>query len=219
VNGNIPGSIFIFNCGGGLKSIGIIEKRAVTRLNRVPKIRDSVSVDSVPVESRPEPATAPGTLPVDWDSVSRFKQPEDSLGYLLWQTAHGWMRRLNSELVAMGLTHLQMIALGSTAWLTRISGPPSQARLAKFCAMDPMLISKVVRTLEKKSAILRTPDPRDTRSRLLSVTEEGNRVILQCIPVIERAYEKFFSPVGENELQFHETLLQLFRSMKAVEGE
>ncbi|HEX3409173.1 MAG TPA: MarR family transcriptional regulator [Candidatus Binataceae bacterium] len=151
--------------------------------------------------------------------MSRFKEPEDSLGYLLWQTAHGWMRRLNSELLEMGLTHLQMIALGSTAWLTRISGPPSQARLAKFCAMDPMLISKVVRTLEKKRAIVRTSDPRDTRSKLLSVTDEGNRIILQCIPVIERAYEKFFAAVGESEPQFHDTLLKLFRSMKATEGE
>ena len=162
-------------------------------------------------------APTPATIPVDWDSVSRFKQPEDSLGYLLWQTAHGWMRRLNSELFEMGLTHLQMIALGSTAWLTGISGPPSQARLAKFCAMDPMLISKVVRTLERKNAIARTHDPSDTRSKLLSVTDEGNRIILRCIPVIERAYENFFAPVGEREPQFHDTLLHLFRSMKATE--
>jgi DNA-binding MarR family transcriptional regulator len=179
----------------------------------------ATDVDVGAVENRTGGAPAPATVPVDWDSVSRFKQPEDSLGYLLWQTAHGWMRRLNSELVAMGLTHLQMIALGSTAWLTRISGAPSQARLAKFCAMDPMLISKVVRTLEKKRAIARTPDPRDTRSRLLSVTDEGNRVILQCIPVIERAYENFFAPVGEHEPQLHDMLLRLFRSMKATEDE
>jgi DNA-binding MarR family transcriptional regulator len=158
-------------------------------------------------------------IAVDWDSVSRFKQPEDSIGYLLWQTAHGWMRRLNSELLEMGLTHLQMIALGSTLWLTRIGGAPSQARLAEFCAMDPMLISKVVRMLEKKRAIVRTLDPYDTRSKLLSVTDEGKRIILQCIPVIERAYEKFFAAVGENESQLHDMLLQLFRGMKVVEGE
>ena len=166
-------------------------------------------------------APGPARVPVDWDSVSRFKQPEESsLGYLLWQTAHGWMRRLNSgRLLAMDLTHLQMIALGSTAWLVRIGAPPSQARLAKFCAMDPMLISKVVRTLEKKQAIVRTPDPRDTRSKLLSVTDEGNRIILQCIPVIERAYEQFFAAVGESEPQLHDLLLQLFRSMKATEEE
>ena len=166
-----------------------------------------------------EDPTSPEITQVDWDSVSRFKEPEYSLGYLLWQTAHGWMRRLNGELVQMGLTHLQMIALGSTAWLTRISGPPSQAQLAQFCAMDPMLISKVVRTLEKKHAIVRTPDPRDTRRRLLSVTDEGTRIILKCIPVIERAYERFFAPVGEEEPQVHDALLRLFHSMKATEGE
>lgn len=170
-------------------------------------------------ESRAGDAPKAAAVPVDWDSVSRFKQPEDSLGYLLWQTAHGWMRRLNSELLELGLTHLQLIALGSTAWLTRSGGAPSQARLAKFCAMDPMLISKVVRTLEKKRAIVRTADPRDTRSKLLSVTDEGTRIILQCLPVIERAYEKFFAAVGEGEPQFHETLLRLFRSMRAVEEE
>ena len=27
---------------------------------------------------------------IDLDSVSRLKQPEDSIGYLQWQTAHGW---------------------------------------------------------------------------------------------------------------------------------
>ena len=168
-------------------------------------------------ESRESGAPQPAARPVDWDSVSRFKQPEDSLGYLLWQTAHGWMRRLNSELLEMGLTHLQMIALGSTAWLTRISGPPSQARLAEFCAMDPMLISKVVRTLEKKRAIVRTSDTRDTRRKLLSVTDEGVRIILECIPVIERAYEKFFAAVDADEPQFHDTLLRLFRSTKPRE--
>jgi DNA-binding MarR family transcriptional regulator len=189
------------------------------RLNRVAKTGDSERRELGATEAHTDGAMPSATTQVDWDSVSRFKEPEDSLGYLLWQTAHGWMRRLNSELVGMGLTHLQMIALGSTAWLTRISGPPSQAQLAQFCAMDPMLISKVVRTLEKKHAIVRTPDQRDTRRRLLSVTDEGTQIILKCIPVIERAYEKFFAPVGEGEPQLHDTLLRLFHSMKATEGE
>lgn len=183
------------------------------------KTGDSERAELGAMETHTDGTTPSVTTQVDWDSVSRFKQPEDSLGYLLWQTAHGWMRRLNSELLEMGLTHLQMIALGSTAWLTRISGPPSQAQLAQFCAMDPMLISKVVRTLEKKHAVLRTLDQRDTRRRLLSVTDEGTRIILKCIPVIERAYEKFFAPVGEGEPQLYDTLLRLFHSMKATEVE
>lgn len=151
---------------------------------------------------------------VDWDSVSRFKQPEDSLGYLLWQTAHGWMRRLNSALLEAGMTHLQYIVLGSALWITRNGKPPSQAKLAEFCAMDPMLISKVVRTLERKHAIRRTPDPRDTRSKLLTLTDEGVDIILRSIPLVERAYEEYFSVVGDAEKQFHETLMRLFRTLK-----
>ena len=151
---------------------------------------------------------------VDWDSVSLFKQPEDSLGYLLWQTAHGWMRRLNSALLEAGMTHLQYIVLGSALWITRNEKPPSQAKLAQFCAMDPMLISKVVRALERKHAIRRAPDPRDTRSKLLTLTDEGVEIILRCIPLVERAYEEYFSVISEEEKQLHGILMRLFRTLK-----
>jgi hypothetical protein len=100
-----------------------------------------------------------------WFSRSRIKRPEESLGYLLWQTAHGWMRFLNGALAETGMTHLQFIVLGSAAWLAHIGKPPSQARLAKFCAMDPMLISKAARMLERKRAVARAADPRDNRSK------------------------------------------------------
>ncbi len=182
-------------------------------VNKTPK----PSISDAP----PDMATVP-QMPVeaiDWDSVSRFKQPEDSLGYLLWQTAHGWMRRLNSSLLEAGMTHLQYIVLGSTLWLTRTAKPPSQARLAEFCAMDPMLISKVVRALERKHAIRRAPDPRDTRSKLLNLTDEGVAIILRCIPLVESAYEEYFTPVGGDEAQFHATLMRLFHAMKHDEGQ
>ncbi len=134
--------------------------------------KSGASVDVDVADSHTGETTRSPAVTVDWDSVSRFKQPEDSLGYLLWQTAHGWMRQLNGELLEMGLTHLQMIALGSTLWLTRIGGAPSQARLAKFCAeMDPMLISKVVRM--PRAEVRGTVRPRSARqfaAMLLSVT-------------------------------------------------
>jgi DNA-binding MarR family transcriptional regulator len=191
-----------------------VEKLKDTEVRDDGRERSSPAGDTPPVNEAP-----PATEQFDWNSVSRFKQPEDSLGYLLWQTAHGWMRRLNSEFVLLGITHLQMIALGSTLWLTRIGKPPSQVRLAEFCAMDPMLISKVVRALEKRRAITRTPDPHDTRSKLLTLTDEGRAIILQCIPIVERAYEQFFAPIGEQEPEFHAVLLRLFRSMKLGDAE
>jgi DNA-binding MarR family transcriptional regulator len=153
-------------------------------------------------------------VPFEWIKSARFKQPEDSLGYLLWQTAHGWMRLLNSTLVEIGMTHLQFIVIGSATWLMHVGKQPSQAKLAEFCAMDPMLISKVVRMLEKKGSIKRTADTRETRIKLVSLTEEGEAMLIRALPLIERAYDEFFSPLGEKEKDFRESLLRLFHPIK-----
>lgn len=149
-----------------------------------------------------------------WLARSRIKSPEESLGYLLWQTAHGWMRYLNGALAETGMTHLQLIVLGTAAWLAHIGKPPSQARVAEFCAMDPMLISKVVRMLEKKGAIERAPDPRDTRSKLLSLTRPGETMLREALPVIDRAYDEFFAPVLKDEEVFRAMLTRLFASIR-----
>jgi DNA-binding MarR family transcriptional regulator len=151
-----------------------------------------------------------------WISQSRFKQPEDTLGYLLWQTAHGWMRFLNNALVEIGMTHLQFVVLGSAAWLMHLGKAPSQARLAEFCAMDPMLISKVVRMLEKKGAIRRTADPRDTRIKLVSFTAAGEVMLLKALPVVERAYDEFFAPIARDQEQFRVLLQRLFANIRSA---
>lgn len=149
-----------------------------------------------------------------WINRSRIKRPEESLGYLLWQTAHAWMRFLNGALAETGMTHLQFIVLASAAWMVHIGKPPSQARLAEFCAMDPMLMSKVVRTLERKGAIVRAADPRDTRSKLVSLTTAGEAMLLEALPMVERAYDDFFAPVTKDENALREMLLRLFANIR-----
>jgi DNA-binding MarR family transcriptional regulator len=153
--------------------------------------------------------------PIDWTRVSsRFKQPEDNDGYLFWQLAHGWMRCLNRALITTELTHLQFSVLGSTAWLSQTGCAPSQVRIAEFCAMDPMLISKTIRMLERKRLVRRQSDLRDTRLKLISVTSKGEQSLLRVIPLVERAYAEFFAPLAEQEAMVHEALLTLFHRMK-----
>jgi DNA-binding MarR family transcriptional regulator len=153
--------------------------------------------------------------PIDWTRVSaRFKQPEDNDGYLFWQLAHGWMRCLNRALLATELTHLQFSVLGSTAWLSQAGSWPSQVRIAEFCVMDPMLISKTIRMLERKKLVRRHGDLRDTRIKLVSMTGKGEQMLLRVIPLVERAYADFFAPLGKQEPFVHKALLTLFHSMK-----
>jgi DNA-binding MarR family transcriptional regulator len=151
---------------------------------------------------------------ISWERLSRFHRPEDSIGYLLWQVAHGWVRRLNAALVPLGLTHLQFILMASTAWLAR-SGNVSQARLANFCSMDPMLVSKTLRTLERHGMLTRKNDPDDSRAKQLTLTRKGLSGFLQALAPIEEAYDDFFAPLGETSSEVHRALLKLFMAIKA----
>ncbi|MGH7906078.1 MAG: MarR family winged helix-turn-helix transcriptional regulator [Candidatus Binataceae bacterium] len=147
-----------------------------------------------------------------WRRVSRFQQPEESLGYLLWHVTHGWIRFLNNVLSELGLTHLQFLLIGSTAWLSR-TGSVSQARLADFFKMDPMLVSKTLRTLERNGIVMRRADPSDSRAKQVLLTEEGLELFLRGAPLIDRAYDKFFAPFGNSTKSVHAALLKLYRTI------
>jgi DNA-binding MarR family transcriptional regulator len=125
------------------------------------------------------------------------------------------MRSLNRALLPADLTHLQFSVLASAAWLSQTECPPSQARIAEFCVMDPMLISKTIRMLERKQLVRRCGDAHDTRIKLVSLTQKGEQMLLRVIPLVEHAYADFFAPLGEQEPIVHKALLTLFNSMKA----
>lgn len=125
------------------------------------------------------------------------------------------MRSLNRALIATELTHLQFSVLASSAWLSQEGWPPSQVRIAEFCVMDPMLISKTIRMLERKKLVRRHGDLRDTRIKLVSLTGRGEQMLLRVIPLVERAYADFFAPLGKHEPLVHQALLTLFHSMKS----
>jgi DNA-binding MarR family transcriptional regulator len=161
----------------------------------------------------PDCAEAADLAQIAWERVSRFHRPEDSLAYLLWHVTHGWIRKLNATLAPLGMTHLQFILMASTAWLAR-SGSVSQSRLAHFCTMDPMLISKTLRTLERHGMILRKNDPTDSRAKQLMLTKRGLSQFIRAVPDVELAYEEFFAPIGKATPDVHRALLQLFYTVK-----
>ena len=165
----------------------------------------------------PAVSSAPSTGAPQWARVAPFRDPEDSLSYLLWQLYHGWMRRLNGALAGVAMTHLQFIVLGLTAFFTQ-ENPRPQARIAEYCAMDPMLLSKIMRTLEQKRLIVRRPDPLDTRIKLVSLAPAGDALLARSIPLFAQAYDEFFAPVGADAPAFHAVLMRLLRAMQSREN-
>lgn len=73
---------------------------------------------------------------VDWKKTTRFKGPEQSPGFLLWQVSTRWRRKIEATLAEIGLTHPPFVLLASLGWLMRNQALVTQAQLARHCGTD-----------------------------------------------------------------------------------
>jgi DNA-binding MarR family transcriptional regulator len=146
---------------------------------------------------------------------TRFGAPERSLGFLLWRVTLAWQRRMRSALEPHDLTHVQFVLLASLWWLSgHGEGPPIQALLAEQAGTDQMMTSQVLRKLEARGLLDRTPDDRDTRARRVRLTAAGRKLVARALADVERADTDYFAPLAAGHETFLETLATL-----AVESE
>jgi DNA-binding MarR family transcriptional regulator len=122
--------------------------------------------------------------------------PRDSPGFLMWRATLAWQRSVAAALRPLDLTHVQFVLLASTGWLCSTGErPPSQRALADQTGTDPMTTSQVVRALEGKKLVERLPDPRDSRAKLVGITEQGRELLAKAQPAVEDADTAFFAEV------------------------
>lgn len=150
--------------------------------------------------------TGPGGFP------SRFKRPEDSPGFLLWQVTNSWQREIRRALKGIGLTHVQFVLLTATDWLSGAKLPTTQANVAKFAHTDVMMTSEVVRTLKRKGLVVVEVSPSDTRAHTLRVTPKGKQLVTMALELVEDADGAFFGPLARDSTRFVEMLHLLSES-------
>lgn len=119
--------------------------------------------------------------------------PDTSPGFLLWRITLRWQRAVTAALKPLGLTHVQFVLLASVWWLDRHGQRPSQAELAGHAAIDVMMTSQVLRTLEARELVTRSADPTDARVKRLAPTPAGRELALRAVTVVEAADRDFFS--------------------------
>lgn len=141
---------------------------------------------------------------------SQHESSSDSLGFLLWKTFHVWQRLLRAELADLGITQVQYALLATTSYLSEGSHSPSQQDLSQHTGMDKMMVSEVIRTLEKKGWIERQPNPQDGRAFCLSMTSEGKKLLKQAVPAVENGDDRFFSTCSKkDQVELQKILIQL----------
>ncbi len=100
------------------------------------------------------------------------------------RAARALARLFDDALRPVGLTNGQFSLLMS---LNRPE-PPPMGPVASLLAMDQTTLTAALKPLQRRGWVVVTPNPRDRRGRLLSLTPEGKAVLASAVPIWESTH-------------------------------
>jgi DNA-binding MarR family transcriptional regulator len=151
--------------------------------------------------------------PQNTNTTALLSKP-DGIAYLIGRLDHVLSKRLQDMLTPLGLTVPQYTALS----VFRTQGSMSNARLAERTMVSPQSANEMVKTMESKGWIERSPDPSHGRIIHISLTEAGVKLSDACdakVQELEQAMFKDVSPEQRNNVQA--TLRAAVRVLKSLE--
>lgn len=100
------------------------------------------------------------------------------------RAARAIARRFDEALRPVGLTSGQFSLMMS---LNR-PNPPSIGSVSSLLAMDRTTLTANLKPLQRRGLVEVTVDPRDRRSRLMTLTSEGRSVLAAAVPIWETTH-------------------------------
>ena len=121
------------------------------------------------------------------------KEAEQSSGFLLWQVTTLWQRQIKSALNVVNLSHSGFVILASLLWFKEQKTTVTQTTIIEHTKLDKMTVSKSLKTLEKDNFILKSENEIDTRAKTITLTNEGVKLAIKSIKIVENIDNDFFS--------------------------
>jgi len=90
-----------------------------------------------------------------------------------------------------------------------------QSTLAGLAALDRATIGDVVSRLARRRLVSRVPDTHDRRSRVLTLTPQGTRLLAAAEAAVRRAQRRILSPLSATE---RKTFLALLGKLVDIGG-
>lgn len=130
-----------------------------------------------------------------------FDKPEDSPGFLLWQTTVIWQRKIKKVLEAYDLSHAQFVLMAILLWFSEnpVDELPNQVFLVKQSKLDKMTVSQALKKLSSEALIERQEHQADTRAKSVVLTKKGKKLITKLVPLIENIDAEFFNKIQKKE--------------------
>ncbi len=142
------------------------------------------------------------------------------LFFRLYQCANMLHKTGSRAVEAEGLTTQQWAVLGALS-RPQAEGGMSVGDLARYLMVSRQNLSGLVSRMERDGHLRMTPDGRDRRSRLVTMTESGRDVWLRLAqPKIRDYYERALADFSTGDITHTlHYLLKLLENMKALDTE
>ena len=122
--------------------------------------------------------------------------PQNAVGFVMWRVVHRYQREVEQALRPMDLTHLQFVTLTLVAWMAREGEAATQSELARFGDIHPMQVSNVLKALEQKRMVRRTPSLGNALAKQVAFTPTGMKALREALPLVIRVQGRLFGDQG-----------------------
>ena len=99
------------------------------------------------------------------------------------------------ECANFDITPLQFAVLNTLIENTGLD----QATIGGMCALDRTTVAVVIGKLEARQMVRRQQSPKDRRSKIVSITERGRRLLAEAIPAVNTAQQRTTEPLDAGE--------------------
>ncbi len=145
-----------------------------------------------------------------WQPTHRkkgFRRAEDSPGFMLWRSSNLLQRMQGRRLRNFAVTPGQFSFMACLVYLHQFE-PVTAARVVAYTVMDKMMVSDLVKVLERKRLLTKRPDPKDARALLIEPTPLGIDITNDAADRMESLDARFFRR-ARNPATFHAELIAL----------
>lgn len=128
-----------------------------------------------------------------------FEKPEDSSGFLLWQTTMIWQRQIRKALEQYNVSHAQFMIMATLMWFEAHHYDTTQILIVHWSKLDKMTVSKSLKKLVQMGFVNRIEHEVDTRAKSVLLTEKGKEMVRALVPIVEGIDSTFFSKASVAE--------------------
>lgn len=128
-----------------------------------------------------------------------FDKPEDSPGFLLWQTTMIWQRKIKKALEPYDISHAQFVIMATLMWFEAHGYDTTQILIVNWSKLDKMTVSKSLKKLVTLEYVNRIEHETDTRAKRVTLTKKGKEMVRKLVPIVEGLDGVFFGKVSHKE--------------------